>query len=368
MLQFLHAADLHLCSPLAVFSQKEAAARRERQFLAFEALLRQAAKAGARLILLAGDVFDTPTPDPDGVARFLGILKDQPLPVVIAPGNHDYWREGGVWQSYTVPDHVYVFDSPKLSCIDFPTLGAAVYGYAFVGESMAAPILGHAEHLLPDRISLLLAHADMLSPISAYAPISPGQLENSGFDYAALGHVHKPMSPKKYGKTTAAYSGFFAGRGFDEVGAGQALMVQIDGDRVTIDALKSEADRFEICELDCTGDRNGEEIRRRVRQHLAEQSYPRTTALRLVLTGNVGLACHPDPAALSALGEELALLELCDETVPIFDGDYLEKDPTLRGAFYRALLPKLTDGDEETRSLAAEALRLGFAALSGREV
>ena len=353
MLQFLHAADLHLCSPLAAFSQREAAARRERQFLAFESLLQRAAEQGARLVLLAGDVFDTPSPDPDGVARFLGILKDQPLPVVIAPGNHDYWREGGVWQSYTMPDNVYVFDSAKLSCIDFPTLGTAIYGYAFVAESMPAPVLGHAEHLLPNRISILLAHADMLSPISAYAPISPGQLENSGFDYAALGHVHKPTPQKKYGKTLAAYSGFFAGRGFDEVGAGQALMVQIDGDRVTTKVLESGADRFEICELDCTGDRSGEEIRRRVKQHLSDCDYPKTTALRLVLVGHVGLSCHPDPVALVA---------------PIFDGEYLEKDPTLRGAFYRALLPRLTDGDEETRALAAEALRLGFAALSGREV
>ncbi|MBQ8357737.1 MAG: DNA repair exonuclease [Clostridia bacterium] len=368
MLRFLHAGDLHLCSPLAQFAPRTAARRRERQFIALEGLFADAVDRGAQMILLAGDVFDSPTPDEDGAARFLSILKEQPVPVLISPGNHDYLREGGVWQRHALPDNVYLFDSPKLSCIDFPTLGTAVYGYAFTAETAQAPTLGLASDLLPDRISILLAHGDLLSPLSPYAPIGGGQLELSGFAYAALGHIHNPTPPRQYGRTLAAYSGFFAGRGFDEVGAGQALLVEIEGEHVGTTVLASTADTFQVRELDCTGAQNGEEVRARVRDFLLSEAIGNETALRLCLTGHVGLSCRPDPVALGALGEGFALFEVRDMTVPIFDGAYLAKDPTLRGAFYRALLPQLTDGDEETRSLAAEALRLGFAALSGREV
>ncbi|MBE6702400.1 MAG: DNA repair exonuclease [Ruminococcaceae bacterium] len=367
MLKFLHAADLHLCDHMALFTPRVAAKRRERHFAALEMLFADALAQGAQMILLAGDVFDTPCPDRSGVARFFGILKELPVPVVIAPGNHDYLCEGGAWLE-RLPENVYLFDRPTLGCFDFPTLGAAIYGYAFVSEHMKAPKLCAAKDLIPGRVSILLAHGDLLSPLSAYAPIGGGQLEVSGFSYAAMGHIHKPMSARKYGRTTAAYSGFFAGRGFDEIGAGQALMVQIEGEDVRTTVLASAADRFEMAELDCTGAITGEEICARLRHFLAERSFPEQTALRICLVGAVGLSCVVESAALAVLGERFALFEVRDETVPIFDGAYLEKDPTLRGAFYRALLPRLTAADTETRTLAAEALRLGFAALSGREV
>lgn len=144
--------------------------------------------------------------------------------------------------------------------------------------------------------------------------------------------------------------------------------MEINGETVRETRLLSAADRFEQCEVDCTGLRHAEEVRARVAETLAAQNYPVETALRVRLTGSVGLACHPDTAALAALGAEYALFEVADATLPIFDAAYLEKDPTLYGAFYRALLPRLQSADEQTRTVAAAALRLGLSALSGKEV
>lgn len=368
MLRFLHAGDLHLGSAAAAFSPRAAARRRERQLAALERLLKDAVAAGAQLFLFAGDVFDTPAPDADLTARFFSILGAAPVPSLVVPGNHDFYRAGGPWTSNAIPENVYVFDTPTLSCIDFPTLNTSVWGYAFTGESSPSPTLGGSADRIEGRISLLLAHADLTSPISPYAPITAGQLEASGFAYAALGHIHNPGEPRRYGGTVAAYSGFFAGRGFDETGKGGALLVEIEGSHTAITPLESTADRFERRTLDLTGATGGEEVRTRVAAYLADCELSDDTALRLSLTGNVGLSCSPDTVALSALGERFALFEVIDETLPIFDAAYLEKDPTMRGAFYRAMLPRLGSADAETRATAAEALRLGFAALSGKEV
>ena len=368
MLRFLHAGDLHLGSAAAAFAPRAAARRRERQLAALERLLDDAVDKGAQLFLFAGDVFDTPTPDADLAARFFALLGAQPVPTLIAPGNHDFYRAGGPWTSSAIPENVYIFDSPTLSCIDFPTLNASVFGYAFTGENMPSPTIGDGTKLIEGRTSLLLAHADITSPISPYAPITAGQLEASGFAYAALGHIHNPGEPRRFGGTVAAYSGFFAGRGFDETGAGGALLVEIEGSHTSITPLESTADRFERRTLDLTGACGGEEVRTRVAAYLAESELDDDTALRLSLSGNVGLACTPDTVALAALGERFALFEVVDETLPIFDAAYLEKDPSMRGAFYRAMLPRLTATDAETRATAAEALRLGFAALAGKEV
>lgn len=368
MLRLLHAADLHLGSPLAAFSPERAAVRRNRQLDALERLLADGVAAGAQMILLAGDVFDTPTPDRNTAARFFGICGALSVPVVVAPGNHDPWVEGGVWAGEALPQNLCVFHADRLSRFDFPALGAAVYGYAFTGESMGAPALGNGDVLLPDRTCVLLAHGDLLSPLSAYAPLSGEQLARSGFAYAALGHIHNPAAPARYGNTVAAYSGFFAGRGFDEVGAGHALLVELEGSHVQLHPIDSTADRFETVELDCEGAVDNEEIYTRLRGYLQKSGFSAETAVRVRLTGRVGTDCRVDVARLLSLGGELALLELRDETLPIPDGAFLEKDPTLRGAFYRALVPRLGSADGEERALAAEALRLGLAALSGGEV
>ena len=369
MLRFLHAGDLHLGSPFAAFSKIEAARRRERQFTALSRLFDEALSRGAGIVLLAGDVFDTPEPDAAVAERFFSMLGDLPVPVVIAPGNHDYRRAGGIWDRAKLPSNVFVFAASSLSSFDFPALGLTVFGYAFTGENLASsPDIGKAEELPQNRVSVLLAHADVTSPLSPYAPLTSGQLEMSGYAYAALGHVHKRLPPRKYGKTMTAYSGFFAGRGFDEVGAGQALLIEIEGSHLGITPLETESDRFEIVRLDCTGAMTGEEIRRRVSGWSESCTFPPETAVRLVLDGNVGLSCKAEPAALLSAGARFALFEVADETMPLFDAAYLEKDPTLRGAFYRAMLPRLSSPDEKTRLVAAAALRVGFAALSGKEV
>ncbi len=368
MFSFLHLGDLHLDSPFATFSAAQAATRRARQYEALEVLLRAGVDRGAQMVLIAGDAFDNLTSRAEAVARFFGILGALPVPVVIAPGNHDYYIQGGFWDAPARPKNVSVFTSPTLSAFDFPAWGVTVYGYAFVGEGADAVDIGHAQNLRKDRVNLLLAHADLTSPLSAYAPLCAAQLEQSGYAYAALGHIHKPMPVKKYGATTAAYSGFFAGRGFDELGAGQARLVEIEGETVREYVLKSEADTFERRVLDCTGASNGEEIRRAVSAYLQTERFPTRTALRLVLEGDVGVNCCADTAQLAVLGTELALFEVQDRTLPLYDAAYLEKAPTVQGAFYRALLPRLQSKDAEERALAGEALRLGLCALAGREV
>lgn len=366
MLKILHAGDLHLGSALSAFSSRAAAMRRTRQLAAFEAMLKEGVSRGASLVLLAGDSFDTVHPDHNTTERFFAALAAIAVPVVIVTGNHDYYTVGGFWDSVTLPPNVTLIKGTSLEEVDFPALGVTVFGYSFGGESAVAPAI--TPRVREGRISLLLAHSDITSPLSTYAPLVAGQFEASPFTYAALGHIHKPIAPCRYGNTVVAYSGFLCGRGFDETGRGHANLVEISEHDVRVLPIESEADTFEILTVDCTGASSGEALRQMLREALERAELPNETALRAVLVGEVGAACHIDEAALLALGEKYALFEIKDKTLPLFDSDLLAKDPGLRGALYRALLPRLSSPDEVTRAVATEALRMGLAALSGREV
>ena len=144
--------------------------------------------------------------------------------------------------------------------------------------------------------------------------------------------------------------------------------MEIQEKNIVVTPMITEADRFEERVMDCTGASNTEDIRTRVQALLEEENFPAETALRLHLTGQVEMGCRPDKAAIAGVGRELSLFEIEDETLPIYDAEYLEKDPGMKGAFYRAMVRRLQSENEQERATAAEALRLGFAALSGREV
>lgn len=368
MLKLLHLGDLHLCSAFSAFSPRGAAKRRAGQFEALEKTVKRGAEMGAQMLLFAGDCFDHTRPDADAVRRFFSLLAEVALPTLIVPGNHDYYREGGFWDSVPLPSNVHLFRENSLTHVHFPALDTVVYGYAFTDEKHEGAKLPRRDELLLAGTSILLAHADLLTPFSDYAPLASGALATSGFSFAALGHVHNPPAPRRFGDTVAAYSGFLTGRGFDETGKGNANFVEIDGARVKITPIEVEGDRFEIRTLDCTGVASGEALRLQVADFLAREALPEDTALRLILSGEVGALCAPDTVALSRLGEGLSLFELRDDTLPLLDKELLEKEQGLRGAFYRAMRKRLESENEDERAVAAEALRLGFAALAGREI
>lgn len=367
MFRFLHLADLHLSSPLAAFRHDVAERWRGAQFAALESLLDTARDAGAALFLFAGDVFDSPHAAREDVARFYRILEATGVPSVIAPGNHDFYIPDGAWHAAPVPANVCLFTDRELGYFDFPEPGVTVYGFAFRAATAKAPALGIASDRPEGRLPLLLAHGDITSPVSPYAPIPTGALAASGFAYAALGHIHNPPEPARFGQTLAAYSGFFGGRGFDELGAGHALFCTVQEGAVRTEKWETAAPQFLSPLVDCTGVPGAPEVRERIADFLAAQNFPALSAVRLRLGGEVGVGCTPRRGELLPLGEDFAFFDCTDETVPLLDGTALSMDMSLRGAFYRALLPSLQSENATVRRTAAKALRIGFAALDGKE-
>ena len=256
-----------------------------------------------------------------------------------------------------------------MSYFDLDGIGLRVHGYAFDSRSYTDDPLSEDAELAEGRFNVLCAHGDIFSPLSTYAPINPARLGEMGFDYAALGHVHKYSEPVKLRGCLVAYSGFPEGRSFDECGFGGALTVTLtrDGDGVSAEAERVvlSGKRYLTGELDVTGASGVSDLVASIKQYLSKNGIGRETSLRLTLTGAVDPSLQCD-RVMSADEAGLALLEIRNETLPLFDAEYLENDITLRGALYRQLLPMLNSPDGETRRVAIGALRMGLAALEGR--
>lgn len=366
--KLFHTADLHLGSPFSGLDLKSSELRRRRLSDGFERAVSLALNSGCRAILIAGDLFDCGYADSETIRRAFDLLGSCGVPVVISPGNHDPYVVGGIYNSRSVPKNVLVFDSPEMRSFDLDGLGIRVHGYAFESERYTADPLASGAELHSEYLNVLCAHGDIYSPISTYAPINLPQLESMGFDYVALGHVHKHSEPLRLGRTLVAYAGFPEGRSFDECGFGGALIAELSRERepvATVSRVILSETRYLSELLDVTGASNRGELTAAIRAYVQDNRLGAETNLRLTLVGSVDPQV---PEAISLTADELGLglLELRNETLPILGAEMLESDVSLRGALYRQLLPSLQSPDPQARRIAVGALRMGLAALDGR--
>lgn len=369
-MKLLHTADLHLDSPFCGATAEEAEARREAQRRLFARVFACAKEEACDLILIAGDLFDGKyvTPETADLARRL--FREAGVPVLLAPGNHDPFVPGSFYGT-ELPENVMVFTSSELQCFALDDLHVRVFGYAFSSAALTvSPLAGADVPKKGDWLHLLCAHADLNAPLSRYAPLSPGDVARLGVDYAALGHVHCPSAEQACDKPCIRYCGIPQGRSFDEPGEGSVLLVTLTpGEQPSVERRTVSHERYRAEELDISHCASEEDVRRAAAEITAACSAIAGTHLRLTLTGFAEPEWSSGYAALAeSLRGNLASLTVRDETLPAVSDRVLRQDISLRGAFYRALAPKLTEGDAESRRRAALALQIGLAAIDGRRI
>ncbi len=363
-MKFLHTADIHLDSAFCRSAQTDASTRRHAQRETLKRIFALAKGESCDMVLIAGDLFDGSFIFPETKDLCLNLFEEFGAPVIIAPGNHDPNTASSFYQTAKLPPNVHVFTSQNLEQIDFPKLRTTVAGYAFTSAALPSSPLASAGPAPHEDIYILCAHADLDAPTSRYAPIMTSDIERYGFNYAALGHVHNPESGSEY----IRYCGFPEGRSFDELGDGSVLIVELSPDTPpVVTPHKISTERYIWQEISLDGVSSESEARRIIEDAVTAVS-DEPTHLRLDVVGTLPSDALPDIAVIkSACADKVRSLELRDNTLYLPDKGYLEKDTSLRGEFYRSLLPQLMGEEPEERSRALRALKIGLAAIDGKD-
>lgn len=231
-LTFIHAADIHLDSPLhglvrkdETFSKLVRGATRK----AFANVVDLAIEEGAAFVVIAGDLYDGAWKD-QSTGQFaiaqLSRLARAGIRSVIAFGNHD--AESRVTRHLTAPEGVYKLKSAKCETIRFEDLGVAIHGRSYkeaattenIGATYCPPVPG----LL--NIALLHTALDGHEGHANYAPCSLGELQAAGHDYWALGHVHEFAVRSEY--PHIIFPGNTQGRHVRETGPKGAVVVRVE--------------------------------------------------------------------------------------------------------------------------------------------
>ena len=367
-MKIFHIADLHLDSAFSGFDKDAADKKREELRDCFCRALRIAKERGAALALIPGDLFDTPFCTLATRNAVFSAIEEFGAPVVIAPGNHDYYTKNGTYCDRDLPENAYVFTSAELGRFDFDELGLSVIGYAFTSDRYERSPLDDDIPLSNTNINILCAHGELCTGFSKYAAITPSQIAQAGFSYAALGHVHIAPEPERLDGSLIAYSGFPQGRSFDELGYKGAMYGIIEKGNVNMQAVRLSKSRYEIATVDISDvadkSRAIEIIRNEIRQ------FTDDTALRLILTGETETPMLISPNEIGSGCEYPFFIEITDKTYLKPNLTQLEQSNTLKGVFCRKMAELIAQAppDTEEYRVLTLAFKYGISALEDRNV
>ena len=363
-------ADLHLDSAFASYPENERAERKDVLMRVFSRICNECRQRNADLLLIGGDLFDVPTPSPacaELVASELGSLN---IPVVIAPGNHDYYIPGEVYDH--MPKNVKVFKNEALSEFAFYDLGVTVDGYAFLSDTHEQVSINAYGIPNGSGIRLLLAHTDVNNKCSPYAYIDINSLVHAGYTFSFFGHVHTDTKTYTSDKTHYAYSGVPQGRSIDEPLDGGIREVVIDGNRVVSNELIYVGEWknliYEISADDASSD---SELIRRIEEELSLCGIEPLDVLRIILVGEHGFYYVPNEALIQKqIQKKLTgvTISLKNEAVPQINRDELLSDPSIVGVLYRTLFEDEEYINKYTADQRTRAFRLALAAMRGDQL
>ena len=187
----LHTSDLHLCS-----DHSGTAAVSDDRCYGLAPIIRVAVDVRADLLLVAGDMFDSPRVPDDLVRPVVRHLQSLPCPVVVLPGNHDCLVPDSVYlrnDLFEMAPNVHVMLNPAGETVSFPDLDLSVWGRPHVNYADFSP-LGDIPPRGTEKWQLAMAHGFFVesgSHLNRGWKITDAELFASRRDYVALGHIEQ---------------------------------------------------------------------------------------------------------------------------------------------------------------------------------
>ncbi len=368
MVKVFHCADIHLDSPFSLFSPREAERRRIELRSAFTSALMYAREYKIDIFIISGDLFDSEYVTRDTrelLVKEFSKLKN--MHIFITAGNHDPFTSGSIYETADFSENVHVFSRERWM-VPLDELGVDVYGFSFDDkEYLSSPVSGW-DIKNKERINILVCHGDTTGASSVTGPITKKEIAQSGFDYIALGHIHKPSGLLREGNTYYSYPGCIEGRSFDELGYKGAMVGVMEKGNVNMQFKPFSKRRYEIAEVDISSAKNKIEAVDIIRSEI--RCFTEDTALRLILTGELDELLLIRNVDIGKGYEYPYYIEIIDKTRLRPNKSQLEQSNTLKGVFYRKATEEANSvqTDSEDANILALALKYGMAALDDREV
>jgi len=294
-IKIIHTADLHLDSPMKSLALKNPNLREKIQIAsrtAFRKITQTCIDKSVSALLISGDLFDGIERSAKTAAFLLSEfdkLSQTNIQVFYIKGNHD--AENPNSASIKFPNNVHVFDGRggNKQLLDYNIF---IHGVSFLDKKAPKSLLSKFGAPIPNAINIAMLHTSLAGTEGhdVYAPCSLAELCGMGFDYWALGHIHKRAIHSK--SPLIVMPGIPQGRDIGELGSKSATMLEINDGDISISEIDTSTIEFKKIQINIEGIDDEENLRSEIHVQLNEVSksiYSEAGILRVELIGTTNL-------------------------------------------------------------------------------
>lgn len=353
-MRFVHMADMHFDSPFRLLSTQEnfGNMRRIEQRNAMKKIIEKIKQENIPYLFIAGDLYENEYVRKTTIDYINNLFKEIPqTKIFIAPGNHDPLLKNSFYNNYNWNENVYIFNS-EIQKYEFEDCD--IYGFGFTDFYCNNSKIEEIKIENKNKINILIMHGDLNASSNSdmqYNPININRLKNIGFDYVALGHIHKREIIENI-----AYPGSCVALGFDELGEHGILNVKLDKENIEINFEKIDEKEFAEINLDISEINLEEELIEKINEiNLEENKF-----YKINLIGNKKIEINKNK--IIKMINKKNILKIKDLSKIKLDLNKIKEENNLKSFFIKEILEMQKENnytDEEIEN----AIQIGLNAI-----
>lgn len=357
-MKFVHIADMHFDIPFTSLNSKEdlCEKRRLEQRKAFRKAIEYVKEYNVEYLFIAGDLYEQEYVRKSTIDFIINSFKEIPTTkIFITPGNHDPYVRNSYYNTYDFGENVNIFRNSNVEKYEDEKVN--IYGMAFTEFYMNESSLENIKLIDNGKPNILIAHCDLNGAKDkdgfSYNPILESKLNSIGFDYIALGHIHKNNIENT---NRIYYPGSPISLGFDELGDHGMIVGEITKEFFEMNFVKLDERKFEEINVRVDEVNSKEELIERILTLDLEAN----NIYKIVLVGRRNFEINT--REILRIIPKSNILKIKNETTLNYNIEELAKQNNLKGIFVKEVLEMYRNGlctEEEYQ----KAIEIGLEAM-----
>jgi len=353
-MKFVHIADMHFDSPFTLLSSRAELGeiRRVDQRKAFKKVIEYIKENEIPYLFISGDLYEQEYIRQSTIEYINNLFKEiKETKIFITPGNHDPYLNNSYYNKYKWSDNVKIFNS-EIEKIELPEFD--LYGYGFSDYYCVDSEIENIKIQNKKKLNILITHASLDGGYDEqrnYNTLSSKKLKEIGFDYIALGHIHKCNLSEE--NKNIIYPGSTVSMGFDELGSHGMIVGNLNKNDLKIEFIKLDDKEFKEINLDISEINTIEELIEKVNEIQLEEN----NLYKIILIGKRKFEINT--YKLFKLLEIKNIIKIKDKTILDYNLEEIANDFSLKGIFAKEMLKKLNDENLD-KEIVQKAIEIGM--------
>ncbi len=354
-MKFAHIADMHFDAPFISLNSREnlGEKRRMEQRNSFRKMIEYIKENRIEYLFISGDLYEqeyVKRSTIDFISKCFDEIPD--TKVFISPGNHDPYINNSYYNNFEFGENVFVFRNSRIERYEDDVVN--IYGMAFNSFYMDDHPLNNMILPYSNKLNILVAHLDLNGTKDeeglSYNPVSETKLSSIGFDYCAIGHIHKKRIDDK---TKICYPGSTISLGFDEQGSHGMIVGEMTKTSLNMEFVELDDRRFDEIEINVTNCNSQEDVVERI----VTYDFNDMALYKVNLIGSRSFEI--DTRKTLRLLENTNVMKVIDKTTLGFDIERIVKEKNIKGLFVKEVLKRYEKGDC-TEEECQKAIEIGL--------